>query len=186
MILHWGLSTGPSVYKLLLLPPLILLLLLLLLLTLSLLTISTPAQNRLIRMNRLYNTPGGATASEFWRRQACLPARANAHAHMRARARTAELACACARARSHARASGPRGPGGHRGRLALRAMRTVAHTGHFGRALRAMAAFDGGKLRRKKRARHRRAHPDLNQGPADLQSAALTTELCTQVPPLNQ
>ena len=26
----------------------------------------------------------------------------------------------------------------------------------------------------------RRAHPDLNQGPADLQSAALTTELCTQ------
>ena len=26
-----------------------------------------------------------------------------------------------------------------------------------------------------------RAHPDLNQGPADLQSAALTTELCTQV-----
>ena len=25
-----------------------------------------------------------------------------------------------------------------------------------------------------------RAHPDLNQGPADLQSAALTTELCTQ------
>ena len=27
----------------------------------------------------------------------------------------------------------------------------------------------------------RRAHPDLNQGPADLQSAALTTELCTQL-----
>ena len=26
-----------------------------------------------------------------------------------------------------------------------------------------------------------RAHPDFNQGPADLQSAALTTELCTQV-----
>ena len=25
----------------------------------------------------------------------------------------------------------------------------------------------------------KRAHPDLNQGPADLQSAALTTELCT-------
>ena len=25
-----------------------------------------------------------------------------------------------------------------------------------------------------------RAHPDMNQGPADLQSAALTTELCTQ------
>ena len=25
-----------------------------------------------------------------------------------------------------------------------------------------------------------RAHPDLNQGPADLRSAALTTELCTQ------
>jgi hypothetical protein len=25
----------------------------------------------------------------------------------------------------------------------------------------------------------RRAHPDLNQGPADLQSAALATELCT-------
>ena len=24
-----------------------------------------------------------------------------------------------------------------------------------------------------------RAHPDLNQGPADLQSAALATELCT-------
>ena len=31
------------------------------------------------------------------------------------------------------------------------------------------------------RASHRRAHPDLNQGPADLQSAALTTELCTQM-----
>ena len=27
----------------------------------------------------------------------------------------------------------------------------------------------------------KRAHPDLNQGPADLQSAALTTELCTQL-----
>ena len=27
----------------------------------------------------------------------------------------------------------------------------------------------------------KRAHPDLSQGPADLQSAALTTELCTQV-----
>ena len=27
-----------------------------------------------------------------------------------------------------------------------------------------------------------RAHPDLNQGPADLQSAALTTELCTHMP----
>ena len=26
-----------------------------------------------------------------------------------------------------------------------------------------------------------RAHPDLSQGPADLQSAALTTELCTHV-----
>ena len=26
-----------------------------------------------------------------------------------------------------------------------------------------------------------RAHPDLNQGPADLQSAALATELCTHV-----
>ena len=26
-----------------------------------------------------------------------------------------------------------------------------------------------------------RAHPDLNQGPADLQSAALTTELCTHM-----
>ena len=26
-----------------------------------------------------------------------------------------------------------------------------------------------------------RAHPDLNQGPADLQSAALATELCTRV-----
>ena len=30
----------------------------------------------------------------------------------------------------------------------------------------------------------KRAHPDLNQGPADLQSAALTTELCTQMPGL--
>ena len=29
------------------------------------------------------------------------------------------------------------------------------------------------------RKRKRRAHPDLNQVPADLQSAALTTELCT-------
>ena len=28
---------------------------------------------------------------------------------------------------------------------------------------------------------NRRAHPDLNQGPADLQSAALATELCTHV-----
>ena len=28
---------------------------------------------------------------------------------------------------------------------------------------------------------HKRAHPDLNQGPADLQSAALTTELCTRL-----
>ena len=28
----------------------------------------------------------------------------------------------------------------------------------------------------------KRAHPDLNQGLADLQSAALTTELCTQMP----
>ena len=27
----------------------------------------------------------------------------------------------------------------------------------------------------------KRAHPDLNQGPADLQSAALTTELCTRM-----
>ena len=27
----------------------------------------------------------------------------------------------------------------------------------------------------------KRAHPDLNQGPADLQSAALTTELCTHM-----
>ena len=27
----------------------------------------------------------------------------------------------------------------------------------------------------------RRAHPDLNQGPADLRSAALTTELCTRL-----
>lgn len=26
-----------------------------------------------------------------------------------------------------------------------------------------------------------RAHPDLSQGPADLQSAALATELCTQL-----
>ena len=31
------------------------------------------------------------------------------------------------------------------------------------------------------RVRAQRAHPDLNQGPADLQSAALTTELCTQM-----
>ena len=31
-----------------------------------------------------------------------------------------------------------------------------------------------------KLAKHR-AHPDLNQGPADLRSAALTTELCTRV-----
>ena len=29
----------------------------------------------------------------------------------------------------------------------------------------------------------KRAHPDLNQGPADLQSAALTTELCTHCEP---
>ena len=29
--------------------------------------------------------------------------------------------------------------------------------------------------------KRKRAHPDLNQGPADLQSAALTTELCTQM-----
>ena len=27
----------------------------------------------------------------------------------------------------------------------------------------------------------KRAHPDLNQGPADLQLAALTTELCTHL-----
>ena len=27
----------------------------------------------------------------------------------------------------------------------------------------------------------KRAHPDLNQGPADLQSAVLATELCTHV-----
>ena len=33
----------------------------------------------------------------------------------------------------------------------------------------------------KRRFAHKRAHPDLNQGPADLQSAALTTELCTQM-----
>ena len=31
------------------------------------------------------------------------------------------------------------------------------------------------------RATAKRAHPDLNQGPADLQSAALTTELCTHL-----
>ena len=31
------------------------------------------------------------------------------------------------------------------------------------------------------RRSHKRAHPDLNQGPADLQSAALTTELCTHM-----
>ena len=30
-------------------------------------------------------------------------------------------------------------------------------------------------------ARRKSAHPDLNQGPADLQSAALTTELCTHL-----
>ena len=36
------------------------------------------------------------------------------------------------------------------------------------------------------RASHRRAHPDLNQGPADLQSAALTTELCTHMTSLSQ
>ncbi len=29
--------------------------------------------------------------------------------------------------------------------------------------------------------KQQRAHPDLNQGPADLQSAALTTELCTHI-----
>ena len=29
----------------------------------------------------------------------------------------------------------------------------------------------------------KRAHPDLNQGPADLQSADLTTELCTHLIP---
>ena len=29
--------------------------------------------------------------------------------------------------------------------------------------------------------KEKRAHPDLNQGPADLQSAALTTELCTHL-----
>ena len=34
-------------------------------------------------------------------------------------------------------------------------------------------AFDGNA--------RKRAHPDLNQGPADLQSAALTTELCTHL-----
>ena len=34
-------------------------------------------------------------------------------------------------------------------------------------------AFDGNA--------RKRAHPDLNQGPADLQSAALTTELCTHM-----
>ena len=34
-------------------------------------------------------------------------------------------------------------------------------------------AFDGNA--------RKRAHPDLNQGPADLQSAALTTELCTHI-----
>ena len=32
--------------------------------------------------------------------------------------------------------------------------------------------------------RNKRAHPDLNQGRADLQSAALTTELCTRMPPI--
>ena len=31
--------------------------------------------------------------------------------------------------------------------------------------------------------KRKRAHPDLNQVPADLQSAALTTELCTQMSP---
>ena len=33
--------------------------------------------------------------------------------------------------------------------------------------------------KKKKMEKRKRAHPDLNQGPADLQSAALTTELCT-------
>ena len=38
-----------------------------------------------------------------------------------------------------------------------------------------------GELRSKFELRSKRAHPDLNQGPADLQSAALTTELCTRL-----
>ena len=42
----------------------------------------------------------------------------------------------------------------------------------------------GATARQAKTKQHnaQRAHPDLNQGPADLQSAALTTELCTQMP----
>ena len=35
--------------------------------------------------------------------------------------------------------------------------------------------------RQSSRLWRKRAHPDLNQGPADLQSAALTTELCTHM-----
>lgn len=35
------------------------------------------------------------------------------------------------------------------------------------------------KRAEQKQHANKRAHPDLNQGPADLQSAALTTELCT-------
>ncbi len=55
---------------------------------------------------------------------------------------------------------------------------------------RQKAAFEDERLARPSAAasrndvpkKQRRAHPDLNQGPADLQSAALTTELCTHVP----
>ena len=43
-----------------------------------------------------------------------------------------------------------------------------------------------GPTRPSQAIRTRRAHPDLNQGPADLQSAALTTELCTQFGSLTQ
>ena len=50
---------------------------------------------------------------------------------------------------------------------------------------RAIAA----KRAEQKQHANKRAHPDLNQGPADLQSAALTTELCTHCgyfPPCRQ
>ena len=36
------------------------------------------------------------------------------------------------------------------------------------------------RLRHTQTRTKNRAHPDLNQGPADLRSAALTTELCTR------
>ena len=43
------------------------------------------------------------------------------------------------------------------------------------------SAWFGGFGRKQYFGFHQRAHPDLNQGPADLQSAALTTELCTRL-----